>query len=128
MLIDDLEDGGWLGRNEKHAREEGWHEYNRRLLMEHRSKLMYLLYMLRWKSDIYKKMLFPTRDMLAKKYPYVNQSPLLIPIAWLHRLVFRGSKAMKNGALTSYIVTDEQKVSDAGKQRVALFRKLQMIK
>lgn len=128
MLIDDLEDGGWLGRNDQYTREEGWHEYNRQLLMAKRSKLQYLMYMLRWKSGMYCKALFPTRDALAKKYPYVNRSPLLIPVAWLHRLVFRGSKAVKNGALTSCIVTDEQKVSDVGKRRVALFRKLEMIK
>ena len=96
--------------------------------MENRSKLQYLLYMFRWKSGMYWKALFPTRDALAKKYPYVTKSPLLIPVAWMHRLVFRGSKAVKNGALTSYIVTDEQKVSDAGKRRVAMFRKLQMMK
>lgn len=128
MLIDDLEEGGWLGRNDQSVREEGWHEYNRQLLMENRSKLQYLLYMFRWKSGMYWKALFPTRDALAKKYPYITKSSLLIPVAWLHRLVFRGGKAVKKGVLTSNIVMNEQNVSGIGKQRVAMFRKLQMIK
>lgn len=124
-ILSDLEDGGWMGWQDKSAREEGWQEYNRQVLMENRSRLQYFLYMQRWK---YCKALFPRREALAKKYPYVQKSVLLIPVAWLHRLVFRGGKAVKNGALTSYIVTDEQKVSAAGKTRVKMFRKLEMMK
>ena len=96
--------------------------------MENRSKLQYFLYMLRWKSDLYWKALFPSRKALTTKYPYVRKSVLLVPVAWLHRFVFRGSKAVKKGALTSLIVTDEQKVSAAGKTRVQMFRKLEMMK
>lgn len=127
-ILSDLEDGGWMGWEDKFAREEGWQEYNRQVLMENQSKLQYFLYMLRWKSDLYWKALFPSRKVLANKYPYVRKSELLIPVAWLHRLVFRGSKAVKKGALTSHIVTDEQKVSAAGKTRVQMFRKLEMMK
>lgn len=127
-ILSDLEEGGWMGWQDKSAREEGWQEYNRQVLMESQSKLQYFLYMLRWKSDMYWKALFPTREALAKQYPYVAKSALLIPLAWLQRLVFRGSKAIKKGALTALIVTDEQKVSVAGKARVQMFRKLEMMK
>lgn len=128
MLVTDLEEGGWLGRNDQHAREEGWHEYNRQLLMENKSKVQYWLYMLRWKAGLYWKALFPTFDALAGKYPYIRKCPLLTPAAWLHRLIFRGSRAVKNGALTSYMVTDEEKVSAAGKVRVQMFREFEMMK
>ena len=127
-ILSDLEEGGWMGWQDKSAREEGWQEYNRQVLMENRSKLQYFLYMLRWKSDMYWKALFPSRAALTQMYPIAKKSPLLIPVAWLHRLVFRGSKAVKNGTLTSYIVTDEQKVSSTGKARVRMFRKLDMMK
>lgn len=127
-ILSDLEEGGWMGWQDKSAREEGWQEYNRLMLMETQSKLQYFLYMLRWKSSMYWQSLFPSKAALTKAYPFVKKSPLLIPAAWLHRLVFRGSKAVKNGALTSYIVTDEQKVSTAGKARVQMFRKLEMMK
>lgn len=127
-ILADLEEGGWMGWQDKPAREEGWQEYNRQVLMENRSKLQYFLYMLRWKSDLYRKALFPGREALVKQYPCIKKSTLLIPAVWLHRLVFRGSKAVKNGALTSLIVTDEQKVSSAGKTRVQMFRKLDMMK
>ena len=127
MLVTDLEEGGWLGRKDQHAREEGWHEYNRQLLMENKSKAQYWLYMLRWKLGMYWKALFPTFDALAAKYPYIRKCPLLTPWAWLHRLIFRGSKAVKNGALTSYMVIDEEKVSAVGKERVRMFRSLDML-
>ena len=128
VILSDLEEGGWMGVEVKSAREEGWQEYNRQVLMENKSKWQYLLYMLRWKSGLYWKALFPTRVALAKKYPYVKKSVILVPVAWLHRLIFRGSKAVKKGVLTSHIVTDVQKVSNAGKARVQMFRKLDMMK
>lgn len=127
-ILSDLEEGGWMGWEDKSAREEGWQEYNRQVLMENRSKLQYFLYMLRWKSDLYWKALFPGWEALVKQYPCIKKSTLLIPAVWLHRLVFRGSKAIKKGALTSHIVTDEQKVSSTGKERVQMFRKLEMMK
>lgn len=127
LLVDDLEEGGWLGRNDQRAREEGWHEYNRQLLMENKSKFQYLLYMLNWKLGMYWKALFPSYEALAAKYPYIRKNPLLTPWAWLHRLIFRGSKAVKNGALTTYIVTDEEKVSAVGQKRVQMFRHLDML-
>ena len=52
-ILSDLEEGGWMGWQDKSAREEGWQEYNRQMLMENQSKLQYFLYMLRWKSDLY---------------------------------------------------------------------------
>ena len=70
-ILSDLEDGGWMG----------WQEYNRQILMENRSRLQYFLYMLRWKSDMHWKALFPTWEALAKQYPYVVKSALLIPLA-----------------------------------------------
>ena len=127
-ILSDLEEGGWMGWQDKSAREEGWQEYNRQLLMEKRSKLLYLLYMIRWKSSMYWKALFPSKRDLEQKYPYIQKYPILLPMAWLHRLFFRGSKAVKNGALTTYMVTDEGKVSAAGKARVQMFRNLEMMK
>ena len=127
-ILSDLEEGGWMGYENKKARADGWQEYNRQVLMERHSKVQYLLYMLRWKIGWCRTALFPTREVLARACPYVNKSQLLLPNAWLHRLVFRGAKAVKNGTLTSGIVTDEKKISIAGKTRVEMFRKLEMMK
>ena len=127
MILDDLESGGWLGKIDEKAREEGWYEYNRQLLMKNRSKAQYLLFMLHWKIGAYLKALFPSRKTLAIRYPCVQKSALLIPLVWLHRLIFRGSRAVKKGALTTYIVTDEKKVGVLAQERVQMFKNLGMM-
>ena len=127
MILDDLESGGWLGKIDEKAREEGWYEYNRQLLMQNRSKAQYLLFMLHWKIGAYLKALFPSRKTLAIRYPCVQKSALLIPLVWLHRLIFRGSRAVKKGALTTYIVTDEKKVGVLAQERVQMFKNLGMM-
>lgn len=126
-ILSDLEEGGWMGWQDKAAREEGWQEYNRQLMMENKSRMQYWLYMLRWKMGMYWSALFPTFDALAGKYPYIRKYPLLTPGAWLHRLFFRGSSAVQKGILTAYIVIDENKISEAGKDRIRMFRSLDML-
>lgn len=127
MILEDLENGGWLGKMDENARAEGWYEYNHQLLMKNRSKAQYLRFMLRWKMDIYLKALFPSRKALAIRYPCVQKSVLFIPLVWLHRLLFRGSRAVKKGALTAYIVTDEKKVGALAQERVQMFKRLGMM-
>lgn len=73
MILDDLESGGWLGKIDEKAREEGWYEYNRQLLMKNRSKAQYLLFMLHWKIGAYLKALFPSRKTLAIRYPCMQK-------------------------------------------------------
>ena len=127
MILDDLENGGWLGKIDEKAREEGWYEYNRQLIMKNRNKAQYLLFMLRWKMGAYLKALFPSRKTLAIRYPCVQKSALFIPPVWLHRLIFRGSRAVKKGALTTYIVTDENKIGTSAQERVQMFKNLGMM-
>ena len=127
MILDDLENGGWLGKIDEKAREEGWYEYNRQLLMKNRSKAQYLLFMLHWKIGAYLKALFPSRKTLAIRYPCVQKSVIVIPFAWVHRLIFRGSRAVKKGALTTYIITDEKKIGTSAQERVQMFKNLGMM-
>lgn len=127
MILDDLENGGWLGKIDEKAREEGWYEYNRQLLMKNRSKAQYLLFMLHWKIGAYLKALFPSRKTLAIRYPCVQKSVIVIPFVWVHRLIFRGSRAVKKGALTTYIVTDEKKIGASAQERVQMFKNLGMM-
>ena len=116
-----------MGYADKAAREDGWIEYNRQILMKNKSKLQYWLYMLRWNMGLYMKALFPTKQALAVRYPYILKHPFLIPYVWLHRLIFRGTRAVKRGDLTNYIVSDESKTSAAGKERVRMFQSLNML-
>ena len=95
--------------------------------MKNRSKAQYLLFMLRWKIGAYLKALFPSRKTLAIRYPCVQKSALLIPLVWLHRLIFRGSRAVKKGTLTNYIIADETKIGVSAQARVQMFKDLGMM-
>lgn len=126
-ILDDLEAGGWLGKHEVRNREQGWFTYNDQLIKNHQSASRHSRYMLRWKIDLYWNMMFPKREVLAAKYPSIRRMPFLIPFAWLHRLIFRGFRKVRNRSIPSYTVTDESKISEAGRGRVQLFRSLDMI-
>ena len=126
-ILNDLEDGGWMGYANKEAREVGWHEYNRQMMLKNKSDFQYLIYMIKWKWPQYVSALFPNRKTLAQRYPYVQKHIWLIPVAWLHRLFFRGIGLVRRGVLTNQMVMDETQINESAQKRVELFRKLNMI-
>ncbi|MBP3427863.1 MAG: nucleotidyltransferase family protein [Clostridia bacterium] len=126
-ILDDLEEGGWMGCADKAAREEGWQEYNRQVLLRSKSKLGYWLHMIGWKIGMFKTALFPPVHKLQQKFSYAKRFPALLPIAWLHRLIFRGSKAVKNGALTKGMILNDENLKAPAKARVSLFKELEML-
>lgn len=125
-ILTDLEEGGWMGFENKRAREEGWQEYNRQIMLKKKGKLSYLWYMIVWKMGLFGTMLFPPAEKLRKRYPYAQKHPVLLPVAWLDRLIFRGSRAVKNGVLTDYVILNEDKINASAKDRIRLFRELEM--
>lgn len=126
-FLTDLERGGWMGHNDKEAREKGWQEYNRQKMLKSRGNLSYLIHMGFWKLGMLGTVLFPPVHKLRQKFPYLNRWPVLLPVAWLHRLVFRGGKAVRNGELTNGMVLDPEKIGSAAKERIGLFRELEML-
>lgn len=127
-LLSDIESGGWMGSENRNARIESWNAYNRQLIVEGKSKFQYILYMIRWKIGLYWKAFFPSYDKLAEKFPLLKKHKLLLPIVWLYRLFVSGYRAVQKGALTSYIVLDEEQICEPAKSRVELFRKMKMMK
>lgn len=70
------------------------------------------------------RMVFPNRECMARGYDYCEKSPLLIPVAWMHRLLNYVLRARKQGrnvwkhANRSFMI---------GKQRVQLLREYGII-
>lgn len=126
VILEDLEQGGWLGFNDKTAREDGWYEYNHQLLLRDRKPWQYKLYMLRWRMDAVWSSLRPTRTQLEKEFSYMKGRPWLYPIGWLHKLGRKAVKFLRHG-LTREIVSAEEKMSDSGRKRLALFKELGML-
>ena len=63
-------------------------------------------------------------QLLAKR---IKQKPWLLPVAWLHRFVIRGTKALKNDRTAQQIRVENTPVTEAVSARVDLFKKLNMI-
>lgn len=125
QILTDLEKGGWLGNNDFNDRSEGWYEYNRQLIAKEKGKLYYWFYMLRWR---YLKLgiLFPGKDYMAREYPFVRKHGWLLPFAWIHRL-FKKAFEQLTGAKHSRIVLNDEQIGELGKQRLELFRSLDML-
>jgi len=123
-VLDDLENGGWMGSVNKTNREEGWFEYNRQIMLSSMPVWKYWLYMLKWK---YVTVVFPPLSSLETKYPYLKRRPYLLPCAWTHRFFVRGFRAVRKGALREAIVLNESNMNAQGKDRVKLFCDLDMI-
>lgn len=127
LLLNDLETGGWLGRKEAEARESGWHEYNRQMLLKKKSNWQYRLYMMNWGHSFRIRTLFPPKKRLARDYPLILKYPVLLPLAWLHRILFRGIPLLFNGSWTKPIARKGTELSQVSRERLALFRRLNMM-
>ncbi len=122
MLLTDIETGGWLGKNNRSERKDGWREYSRLLMLRRKSKVSYWIYMFRWQNEFGAKALFPPRKRLLGSYPCLNRFPWLLPFIWLHRILFKGFK--KGKKTKEDIVFNENNISEESKRRVEMFRAL----
>lgn len=122
-LMDDLENGGRMGVNGAGSETDGWEAYNRQLLIEEKGRWGYYLYMLRWN----RKPLFVSREHLERDYPFLRDAPYLRAAAWAHRLTVRGIRSVFRGDLFKHVCGDEESLSEAGKTRMELFRRLGMM-
>jgi hypothetical protein len=127
VFLNDLEVGGCMGVNDKLAREEGWGIYNREKLIANGNLLLYKLYMWHWNLSNFYAALFPPRRLLESRYPYTKKNKFLLPVAWTQRLFTRGSARLFTDEFDTRIVKNEERVSQGGRERVAMFRKLGML-
>lgn len=127
LIVQDLEHGGWLGKQEEDGRKSGWYEYNRTLLMKSKSRLQYRLYMLNWQHSLRFRTVFPGKERLAEHYPCVLAHPTLIPFAWLHRILFRGFALLRDKSWETPIIHHPDEISAEGKARIAMFQRLEML-
>lgn len=76
-----------------------------------------------------KSLLFPRRKTMAGNYPYVMKSPLLLPVAWIHRAVrFAWRRFIRRAPVSeqsAYQAVSSQEEKQA--QRLSLARDLEML-
>lgn len=125
-LLTDLEDGGWLGIKEKNERNDSWYRYNRIKFAEKRTAAYYLAYMMKRTVISNVHAIFPAREVMAKKFPYVKKTVCLIPIAWTHRF-FKSIWRLIRGKMDTGIVLRSKQVSSDDKGRDYLFKLMNMM-
>lgn len=127
MLLWDLERGGRMGIKDTEERQDSAFVYSRIIMMRDAGKWQYWCYMLLWKAKRVVSAIFPSKAHIEKKYPCVKAKTWLLPAAWLHRFVFRGTRALKNDRTRRQIRTEGAFVTQGVRERVDLFDKLGMI-
>ncbi|MHB1153397.1 MAG: nucleotidyltransferase domain-containing protein [Eubacteriales bacterium] len=127
LILDDLENGGFLGLKDKEERDKGWFEYNRTIYIQNRSKDTYKTYMFKWSFKSIIKNIFISPNSMRLKYSYLKKKPLLIPIAWIHHMFSKFYKKVIRGKISMNHIKNEESLGEIGKRRVEMFRKLRIM-
>ncbi len=125
-LLEDLETGGWLGTNESDKRKSAWYKYNRIKFTEKGTSVSYWFYMAKRNIIYYFLSIFPPLSSLKKKYPYAVKIIWFVPIAWTQHLL-TGFLKLLNGKLGTGIVNNKNRILEDKKDRVQLFKVMQIM-
>lgn len=85
-FLTDIENGGVLG-NDEQARKDFYYHYTRARGEELKNGITYSEYIGKWSKQSKLKLLFPTYDEMSYNYKYIRKLPLLLPLAWLQRII-----------------------------------------
>lgn len=125
MLLSDLEQGGWLGKNTPDESRESHAVYS--AYMQHKGVDNYRLSILKQKISSGLRRVFPARVVLMKYLPAVAENALLIPIAWSKHVIhgtsiILGKDAYKNES-KKLDCSEHQVLRD----RASMLKKMQMM-
>lgn len=126
LLLEDLMLGGYMGVREAAGHESGM-EYNRQLLLKHKSRLQYRLYMFGWKIRSGYKYMFPSGKYMREKYAVLQKAPWLLPFAWPYQMISYPIEKIRRGVLKRDIRHSEEDLNEVAKRRVEMFKQLGMI-
>lgn len=108
-IFDDMMLGGVFGHND--ATRQGFYE----IYLNERCKKIKNKSYENYKSKRKLTRLFPNEEFMSVNFPYVTKSKLLLPIAWIHRII--------KGILPQKV----KPVSEEHNERMKLLRELEMI-
>ena len=128
MILDDLEEGGWQGKNNENERIDCWYVYGRKRTIEKKNKSKSI-------NNLNKEFivgniatLFLPLENMQEKYPVLHKHQWLYVFCSFHRILVRGPKFLQKSKLISkHFFMDESDLSQAGKQRIEMFRKLKLM-
>jgi hypothetical protein len=126
-ILDDIELGGVFGKNENER--DGFSMQYTKARFNSFKKDEYHSYIKMWWHRKLITIIFPHPKTLALKFPYLRKSPLLYPIAWLHRIIrLIINLIKKDTSLNRYSNPAKQLIqSDIIDRRMELIRRLDMV-
>ena len=127
QMVDDIIRDGYLGIRGKNERLECAMEYNRQILLKQKSQTQYVCYMLIQKIRGSVKELFPSGERLGKQYPTVKKCRLLLPLIRIYHAVVYLTGKLRRGVLKRDIHFRTETGSENAKNRMELFRALDML-
>lgn len=126
-ILRDLEQGGYVGVEEKDARLENGMEYNHLLMRKGKDKLQYLLYMISWKIKSGLVYMFLSPEQLKKMYPRMTRYKILLPTGLLWQVISFPVKKLASGALKRDVRSESQMLGGNSASWVQLFKDLEML-
>ena len=76
----------------------------------------------------WRRKLFPTMKWMQEMYPALHTKPWLYPFCLVHRLVKKSVKILSGkGRMSNRKVAVEEQLTDDARERVELFKKMQII-
>lgn len=126
-ILDDFEKGGIFGQNENERK--GFYLYYTKAVINAKNAESYTHYIKRWWKPNIIPILFPHPQNLKKKFRYLNISPILYPIAWLHRVIIVLTNVFLGKRKLGVIINPSSSFPDNAtiQKRMMLIKELEMI-
>ena len=126
-MLTDIETGGMFGQLEM-ERTGFSRVYNKERFSRFKNE-NYSKYMAQHHNVSFFKEIFPDKAVLYRDFPYSQRRPVLLPVAWFHRLGrFLISMRQKKRNVRQYMpFMDAEKGNEVTQRRMNLIRKLDMI-
>ncbi|MDD3693268.1 MAG: nucleotidyltransferase family protein [Oscillospiraceae bacterium] len=125
-VLEDMETGGVFGQSQK-GRENFFYRYTQARFETFKKNENYQKYMNDWKRQPLVKRLFPSRKAIFMKYPYVQKSVLLLPAAWVHRIIDLLIRVLTKKRKMSELYRVPSPDNDIVEKRMDLIKDLNMI-
>lgn len=116
-LLDDMENGGIFGMGEA-GRKQFFINYTK--LRSGKNALEHSIYRVTKGENSAFRVIFPTLNTMGKHFSYVRKCSLLLPIAWIHRIIKLSLKQVG-------IIKEKEEILTITDRRMNLIKKLGMI-
>ena len=126
-IINDTEQGGWMGMNKESERWNVWVYYLREKKLSENSRVSRVLAYIKRMIFRIGEALFPSVERLSKNYPDVKRKKWKYPFYLFHRLIFRVGKRVLTGKLEESTVPEDRLPNKNERKRLDLLRDMNVI-